>query len=497
MLLVSRGFLAVLFCWSVALVPAMGSGAPAARGLEATQAAQPAGAVQPAGLAGRWEGYIDVVGTRLAIIVNIADGSAGLKATIDIPQQAAAGLPLTNLRHEPPKVHFELPAGPGLAVFDGEMKGDSIAGTFEQAGVKGTFELKRTGAVPAPPPPGPPPPYKQEEIKIQSGAITLAGTLTLPPSGGPFPAVILITGSGAQNRDEEVFGVKPFRMIADHLTRQGIAVLRCDDRGVGGSTGSTSQASSADFADDALAEVQFLEGRPEIDKARIGLLGHSEGGLVAPLAASRSADVAFIILLSGPAVTGERIMLAQAELIMRAGGASDEQVRHNMEIQKRIFGAVRTGQGWDEAAALLRIDVKAGLDAASEAQRKAIPDQEAFIKSRVDGQLASSRTPWFKFFLDYDPAPTLAKVRCPVLAFFGERDLQVPVGLNRDVMEQALKSGGNRNYTIEVMARANHLYQDAKTGGVQEYTILKKEFVPELLPLVSAWILKQGPAGLR
>ncbi|MBE3071645.1 MAG: hypothetical protein IMZ67_01600 [Acidobacteria bacterium] len=197
MLLVSRGFLAVLFCWSVALVPAMGSGAPAARGLEATQAAQPASAVQPAGLAGRWEGYINVVGTRLAIIVNIADGGAGLRATIDIPQQAAAGLPLTNLRHEPPKVHFELPAGPGLAVFDGEMKGDTIAGTFEQAGVKGTFELKRAGAASALPPAEPPPPYKQEEIKIQSGAITLAGTLTLPPSGGPFPAVILITGSGA------------------------------------------------------------------------------------------------------------------------------------------------------------------------------------------------------------------------------------------------------------------------------------------------------------
>ena len=307
---------------------------------------------------------------------------------------------------------------------------------------------------------------------------------------------MLITGSGAQNRDEEVFGLRVFRLIADHLTRQGIAVLRCDDRGVGGSTGSTSQASSSDFADDALAEVQFLKGRAEIDKARIGLMGHSEGGLVAPIAATRSTDVAFIVLLSGPAVTGERIMLAQAELIVRAAGSNDEAIRRNTEIQKRLFAAVRTGQGWDEAAAMLRTDIKAALDALPEAQRKAIPDQEALIKAQVDAQFASVRTPWFTYFLDYDPAPTLAKLKCPVLAVFGERDLQVPVALNRDPMEQALKSGGNRNYAIEVMARANHLYQDAKTGGVQEYMILKKEFVPELLPLVSSWILKQGrPAG--
>ncbi len=445
-----------------------------------------------AGLAGRWEGRIDVAGTQLGIIVNVTESDAGPAATIDIPQQMATGLPLANLRVQPPKVHFELPAGPGRALFDGEMKGDAITGTFEQAGVKGAFQLKRAGAVQPPPPSQPPPPYRQVEVKVPNGSLTLAGTLTMPPSGGPFPAVVLITGSGAQNRDEEVFGLKPFQMIADYLTRQGIAVLRCDDRGVGGSTGSMSQALSSDFADDALASIAFLKGRPEIDPARIGLLGHSEGGLVAPIAATRSADVAFIILLSGTAVTGERIMLAQSDLVMRAAGATEEAVRRNTEIQRRIFAAVRTGQGWDEVAATLRSDIKAAVDALPEAQRKAIPDQEAFIQSQVNAQLAAARTPWFRYFLDYDPAPTLAKVRCPVLAIFGERDLQVPVALNREPMEQALKSGGNRSYEIHVLARANHLYQDSKTGGVQEYTILKKEFVPELLPLVSSWILKQG-----
>lgn len=453
------------------------------------------GLASQVGLAGRWEGRIDVAGTQLGIIVNATEGASGPAATIDIPQQMAKGLPLASLRVQPPKVHFELPAGPGVAVFDGEMKGDAIAGTFEQAGVKGTFQLKRAGAVQQQAPSEPPPPYRQEEVKVPSGSLTLAGTLTIPPSGGPFPAVVLITGSGAQNRDEEVFGLKPFRMIADYLTRQGIAVLRCDDRGVGGSTGSMSQALSSDFADDALASIAFLKGRPEIDPARIGLLGHSEGGLVAPIAATRSADVAFIILLSGPAVTGERIMLAQSDLIMRAAGATDEAVRRNTEIQKRIFAAVRTGQGWNEVAAALRADFKAAVDALPEAQRTAIPNPEALITSQVNAQLAAARTPWFTYFLDYDPAPTLVKVRCPVLAIFGERDLQVPVSLNRGPMEQALKNGGNRSYEIHVLARANHLYQDAKTGGVQEYTTLKKEFVPELLPLVGSWILKQGRLG--
>jgi hypothetical protein len=451
---------------------------------------------QQAGLVGRWEGRIDVAGTTLDITVAVTGSADALKATIDIPQQSAAGLPLTNVRFESPKVHFELPAGPGLAVFDGELRDGVIKGTFEQGGYKGTFELKPAAQKPAAAP-EPPPPYKQEDVKIQSGTITLAGTLTLPPTGGPFPAVVLITGSGPQNRDEEVFGMKPFRLIADHLTRQGIAVLRCDDRGVGGSTGSTSQTTSSDFADDGVAQVQMLKGRPEIDKAQIGLLGHSEGGLVAPIAATRSSDVAFIILLSGSAVTGERILFAQSELLMRAAGGTEEAIKKNTEVQKLIFAAVRAGTGWDKVVEVMTADMKAVLDAAPTAQQLPAEKRDAYIKTRVDAQIAGTRSPWFKFFLDYDPAPTLQKVKCPVLAIFGERDLQVPVALNRDPMEQALKSGGNKSYAIEVMARANHLYQDANTGAVQEYTTLKKEFVPELLPLVTSWILKQGRPETR
>jgi hypothetical protein len=453
-------------------------------------------AAQP-GVAGLWEGSINILGTELRIAVVLTADGANYKATIDIPQQRAKGLPLTNVRIEATKVHFELPAGPGLAVFDGELKGGVISGKFEQSGMAGTFELKRPapgaapGAPPAPAVPVPPPPYKEEEVTIKSGAVTLAGTLTLPASGTPGPAVVMITGSGPQNRDEEIFGFKIFRVIADHLTRRGIAVLRLDDRGVGGSSGSTSQSTTADFADDTLAGVKFLQARQEIDRRRIGLMGHSEGGLVAPMLAARVPDVAFIILMSGPGQTGEQTMLAQSELVGRPAGRTDDQIRRNQEIQRKMFAAVRSGTGWDEAAAMIRSEIKAGIDALPEAQRKAIGDVEKFADTQVKGQMDSVRTPWFKFLLDLDPVTALEKVRCPALVLLGGHDVQVPAGPNRTAIEKAFAKGGLKNYRVEVFPRANHLYQDSETGGVGEYATLKKEFVAGFLDLVSTWILEQ------
>lgn len=463
--------------------------------------ASPASA-QP-GMAGRWEGGINVLGGRLAIVVVLTAEANAVKGSIDIPQQNGKGLALTNVRVDATKVHFELPAGAGLAVFDGELKDGAISGTFEQGGITGTFDLKRPapGATPevaaAPAATTPPPPYTEEDVTIISGAVKLAGTLTLPASGKPSPAVVMITGSGAQNRDEEIFGFKPFRVIADYLTRQGIAVLRCDDRGVGGSTGSTAQSTSSDFADDALAGVKYLQGRPEIDKARVGLMGHSEGGMVAPMLAARSADVAFIVLMSGPGLTGEQIMLAQSELVGRPAGRTDEQIRRNQEIQRKMFAAVRSGTGWDEVDAMIRTELRTALDAMPEAQRKAIGDTDKFIAAQVKGQLDSVRTPWFKFFLSFDPATVLDKVRCPVLALFGEHDVQVPAGPNRAAMEKAFARGGLKKYRIEVFPRANHLYQDSDTGGVGEYAALKKEFVPGFLDLISTWIGQQTGTGKR
>ena len=459
-------------------------------------------AAQP-GVAGPWEGSISILGTQLGIVVVLTADGSNYKATIDIPQQGAKGLPLTNVRVDQAKVHFELPAGPGLAVFDGELKGGVISGKFEQAGMAGTFELKRPapGATPAAPAapavPEPAPPYKIEDVTIKSGTVTLAGTLTLSTSPAPSPAVVMITGSGPQNRDEDIFGFKIFRVIADHLTRRGIAVLRLDDRGVGGSSGSTSQSTTADFADDTLAGVKYLQARPEIDKTRVGLMGHSEGGLVAPMLAARSADIAFIILMSGPGLTGEQIMLAQSELVGRPAGRTDEQIRRNQEIQRKMFASVRSGTGWDEVGAMIRSEIKAGIDALPEAQRKAIGDVEKFAEAQIKGQMDAVRTPWFKFFLDLDPVTSLEKVRCPVLVLFGEHDVQVPAGPNRAAIEKAFARGGLKNYRVEVFPRANHLYQTSETGGVGEYATLKKEFVPGFLDLVSTWIGGQAGTSKR
>ena len=433
---------------------------------------------------GAWAGAIAIMGQKLEMVVTFSGEGAGLKATIDIPQQGATGLPLTNVKADGAIVHFELKAGPGMAVFEGERKGDAISGTFEQAGMKGTFELtpKKAEA------PEPPPPYGAEEVKIPAGAVSLAGTLTLPPGAGPHPVVVLLTGSGAQNRDEEIFGMKPFRLIADHLTRRGIAVLRCDDRGIGGSTGSMAQATTADFAEDALAQVLFLRGRADIDKDRIGLLGHSEGGLVAPMVASRSKDVAFIVLMSGPAVTGEQILLAQGQLLAQASGIAPEQIARNTELQRKMFSAARTGQGWKEIEEQTYTAAREALEKLPEAQRRGIPDLDGLARKTAGQQLAAARSPWFKYFIEHDPAPALAAVTCPVLAIFGERDLQVPTGQNRGAMEEIFKKSGNRQVTVHVVPRANHLYQDSVTGNATEYATLKKEFVPGFLDVLGNWV---------
>jgi pimeloyl-ACP methyl ester carboxylesterase len=452
--------------------------------------AQPMRAQQQ--LTGRWDGAIHIMGQVLTIAVHLESGAAGLSAKIDIPQQGAHGLPLSNVRYEPPHVHFELPAGPGLAVFDGQARGDSIAGDFTQAGMTGTFALARGAASPpASLPESEPPPYVEEEVTFAHGAITLAGTLTMPRTGGPHPAVVMITGSGPQNRDEEIFGFRPFRIIADHLTRNGIAVLRYDDRGVGGSTGSVSQATTQEFAEDALAGVELLTQRAEIDSRRIGLVGHSEGGIVAPLAATISDDVAFLVLLAGTAVTGEAILYAQGELINRAAGASDAAVERQRRFQRLSFDVVRADSGWDQLEAELRRQTREAVDSMTPQERAAIADLDAFLDTRVNAAIQSIKSPWFRYFLDYDPVPALRKVRVPVLAVFGEFDLQVPPSVNQEPMAQALEEAGNRDYTIRVLPKANHLFLSTETGSPSEYATMEKSFVPGFLDLMTQWIQKR------
>ncbi len=450
--------------------------------------AAPVSAQSP--LVGAWDGAIRVMGQEIEIHVTFVASGDALKATISVPAQGASGLPLSNVKASADTVHFELPAGPGLAVFEGTLKGELITGPFTQGPATGTFELKRHKEVPAAP--EPPPPYRQEEVTITSGDVTLAGTLTVPPSAGRHPAVVMITGSGPQNRDETIVGFKIFAVIADHLTRQGIAVLRCDDRGVGGSTGKLDESTTEDFAGDVMADIAYLKSRPDIDAKRIGLLGHSEGAIVAPMVASRSSDVAFVVLLSGPALTGEKIMLLQGERMLKAGGAGADVLAKQADTQRKLFAAARTNAGWEELSKQLSADVAAQAARLPDEQRKAM---QQMGERQVAQQIKAVQSRWFRFFLDYDPLPALGRLRCPVLALFGELDLQVPPDVNQPLMAEAFAKSGNRAATTKVIAKANHLYQESKTGMPTEYGTLKKEFVPELLPLLSTWIEEQ--TGLK
>jgi len=329
-------------------------------------------------------------------------------------------------------------------------------------------------------------PYKEEEVVFTNtnNDITLAGTLTLPEKSGRHPAVVMLTGSGPVNRDEEAFGMKPFRIIADHFTRKGIAVLRYDSRGVGGSTGEVYQSTIFDFAEDTLAAIGYLKTRTDINPAQIGLCGHSQGGAVAPLAASQSKDVAFIICISGFGHIGEEIFIAQNEFIGRADGAAEKEIKEYSKTYKLLFNLIRKGASEAKIKSELMTLNRKKIESKSEEEKRT-------LKSKVNCMVNLFNSRWFKFFLDYDPKLALEKVKCPVLLIFGELDLQVPAEINKKSMVEALKRGGNNDYTVKIFPKANHLFQSAKTGSPSEYPNLAKEFVPGFLDFMSDWILQQ------
>jgi uncharacterized protein len=298
---------------------------------------------------------------------------------------------------------------------------------------------------------------------------------------------VLLTGSGAHDRDESLMGHRPFLVLADHLTRNGVAVLRCDDRGVGGSTGDKMASTTEDFADDALAAVAFLKGRPEIDPKKIGLIGHSEGGIVAPLAASKSDDVAFVVLVAGTGLPGEEILYRQGELILKAEKADEKTVARQREMQEKMFAVLKAAK--DDKAAV------AGLEEVFMAEEAKLTDEEKKEAEKNKGVLAAQTklmlTPWFRFFLSYDPAPALKKVKCPVLALGGERDLQVPAKPDLEAIEKALKEGGNKDVTVKELPKLNHLFQTCETGALSEYAKIEETFAPAALEEISGWIGKR------
>lgn len=331
-----------------------------------------------------------------------------------------------------------------------------------------------------------PAPYRSEPLTVTNGDVSLAGTLTIPHGEGPFPAVVLITGSGAQNRDEDIFGFKVFGVIADHLTRNGIAVFRHDDRGVGESTGRLVASTTADFGNDALAGIARLAAMPDIDPARIGLLGHSEGAAAAAIAAAKSPAVKFVVLLAGPSIPGDVVTRRQAADGARAMGAGPEAVAKIEAAHRAMTEAVRRNASTDDITAALKALMTAQVEGAPPAQRAMIGDIPAWVEKSYRPHLAQIVSPWMKFFVAFDPAGALRTITVPVFAAFGGLDTQVLPELNEDPMRRALS--GNARATIKVYPEANHLFQRAKTGLVTEYAMLEKVFLPGLLDDVTTWI---------
>lgn len=441
----------------------------------------------PAAATEKWKGEIDIIQAKLDILVVFTPGDAArpASATIDIPVQGVAAVALADVTYAGKDIRFSLQPAGAVFALERSADGASAGGTMEQFGHKFVVTLKKVTDAEAadvgprrPQTPRPPFPYEQREVAYVNPAdgTKLAGTLTLPAGKGPFPAVLLITGSGPQDRDESLFAHKPFAVIADHLTRQGVAVLRVDDRGVGGSSGSTMDSSADDFVGDVLAGIEQLKKTPEIDARRIGLLGHSEGGIVAPMVAARSSDVALIVLLAGTGLPGDRILSLQLEAILKASGVPEDNIRKQIEAQAKVLEVAKSGADEPTLREHIRklIELQSGGAAATD--------------QAVEPHLASLRTKWFRSFLTLDPAVALRKVRCPVLALNGMLDTQVPCEVNLRAIEAALREAGNADVTTRPLPGMNHLFQHAVSGAPQEYVTIEETIAPEVLTQIADWV---------
>jgi pimeloyl-ACP methyl ester carboxylesterase len=440
-------------------------------------------------LEGIWEGALDAGAVKLRLALKVTKSSDGaLAATLDSIDQGARDLPVDVISLKDAAVHFEMKRL--QAVFDGAInkEGTEIAGQFKQGGGALPLTLKRVTtptAMNRPQEPKPPYPYDEEEVSYENkrDGVKLAGTLTLPRGKSPAPAVILITGSGPQNRNEELLGHKPFLVLADYLTRRGIATLRVDDRGVGGSSGNVANSTSENFGADVLAGIDFLKRHNRINPKQIGLIGHSEGGLIAPMVAAQSNDVAFIVLLAGPGLPGAEILYLQGALILKASGAGPEALARQRATQELMFTIVKQEKDNSVAEKKLREELDKQMVNSSDAEK-------AQARQAMDAQIKQVLSPWFRYFLTYDPRTALAKVKCPVLALNGENDLQVPVTENLREIEATLKAAGAKDVTIARLPKLNHLFQTSETGSPNEYSKIEETFAPVALQTIGDWILK-------
>lgn len=438
-------------------------------------------------ITGNWLGTLKVSGMEIRLVIKVKEEDGKLISTMDSPDQGTKDIKVTKTLFINDSACFAIS---GMGKYLGVLQpGDTlIKGQWKQGGKDFDLDLKKVKDIPAlkrPQEPKEPFLYEIKEINFENkkDKVTLAGTITIPKNATVVPVVIMITGSGPQNRDEEIMGHKPFWVIADYLTKNGIAVLRYDDRGIGKSTGNFSTCTSEDFARDAQSAVDFLKTYPGIDPKKIGLAGHSEGGMIAPMVAVNDKDVAFIILLAGTGLTGEEILMLQSELIARADSVPENEIKQALEINKKIYEIVRKNKDNTKAAKKIR-------EYFEEAKKNMTKEEQKELSLMfIEGSIRQVLAPWFRYFLSYDPRKLLKKVSCPVLAMNGGKDLQVPPKENLKSIENCLKNGKCKIHKEKEFPGLNHLFQHCTTGSVSEYSIIEETFAQEVLEEMKLWIL--------
>jgi hypothetical protein len=437
---------------------------------------------------GSWSGTLDIMGNKLPIVFNIEKTDTVYVTKMDSPAQNAFGLPTNRTSFANNKLEI---IASGLGIFyQGTLDGDSISGTFNQGGMPFPLVLKQSDkpVFNRPQEPKPPFPYKTEDIFFENKTdkILLAGTFTVPDSAGTFPTVILTAGSGPNDRDETILGHKPFLVIADHLTRNGFAVLRYDKRGVGQSKGDFARATVQDFTADAESAINYLKTRKEVNKSAIGLIGHSEGGMVVPMVASKNRSVKFIVLLAAPGIKGTEIVLEQNRLGLAALNMEPENLDkslklinellydltkwENTEVERTVLRD-RLSQLWEQFPLLVKLKLK----------------KDPYVRNQFNEMVK----PGYRSFLKTNPADFLQKVKCVVLAINGEKDTQVSADVNLNAIKTALDMSKNYRYEIKKYPNLNHLFQESETGNLDEYGEIEQTISPEVLEDITVWLKKQ------
>lgn len=435
-------------------------------------------------VAGTWDGSLNAGAMKLRLELVVRDSAGALTGTMRSIDQGGA-VAHANVVAAGDSLTIDVPdwhIGYGGVL---ASSGDSLHGTFTQGGTAMPLAFGRAAAAVGaerPQDPKPPFPYATTDVTVESvPGVRLAGTVIMPQGHGPFPAVVFVTGSGPQDRDEALMGHRPFLVIADYLARHGIASLRYDDRGVAKSTGSFDKATSADFSQDAQAAVHYLMHVKGIASNHVGIIGHSEGGLIGPMVAARTRDVAFLVLMSGPGVPGDSILLLQGRAIAVAMGTPEAAADIATKSQRMLLEAVVQARD--------SLDAVARLATAKDSILAGVPsDRRAAAAQQIDQGTAQLLSPWFRYFLRYDPRPALRRVHVPVLALGGSLDLQVPARENLAAIDTALREGGNRDYKVEELPKLNHLFQTATTGAPTEYATIDETVAPAALDAIATWI---------